>query len=282
MRDDVVRVLGNQALAGGHYLLSVSASAQAAKARPGQFAMLHLLGRSDVLLRRPLSIFNIQSSLDRRGAPRDKSILQFLYKKVGRGTSLLAGLKPGDEIGLLGPLGHGFFEDEYPPELQQAEEVLYVAGGIGIAALLLPARQLAQQGLGQRLFFGARTRADLVGRKEFKALVAGTVLATEDGSAGVRGFVTCPLEEYFVANPGKKIFVMACGPGPMLRATAELAHRFGHPCLVSMESRMGCGLGACLGCAIRVQGEGQDAYRCVCKDGPVFRAEKIVWDKLAD
>lgn len=275
MRNDVVEITGNTPLAGGHFLLSVDAPAQAAEARPGQFAMVHILGHSDVLLRRPLSIFDITAKGGRRGAPR---VLQFLYKRVGRGTALIADLKRGDKVGLLGPLGRGFLEPEYLPKLRTADEVLHVAGGIGIAALLLPARHLAKEGIRQRLFFGARTKDDLVAASEFKSLVRGTVLATEDGSAGVRGFVTEPLEQYLAANAGKKFFLVACGPWPMLKATVALASRFAHPCIVSIESRMGCGLGACLGCCVRVQGQGHDAYQRVCKDGPVFWADKIVWD----
>jgi dihydroorotate dehydrogenase electron transfer subunit len=278
MRNNVVQVIGNTPLTGGHFLLSVEAPEQAAEARPGQFAMVHILGHSDVLLRRPLSIYDITGKDGHRGAGQAPRIMQFLYKRVGRGTALIADLKRGDQVGLLAPLGRGFWEEEYLPKLRAADEVLHVAGGIGVAALLLPARYLAKERIRQRLFFGARTEADLVAHGEFKSLVRGTALATEDGSAGSRGFVTQPLEAYLAANPKQKFFLIACGPGPMLRATVELAKRFAHPCIVSMESRMGCGLGACLGCSIRVQGQGHEAYQRVCKDGPVFWADKIVWD----
>jgi len=207
-------------------------------------------------------------------APR---VMQLLYKAVGRGTRMIAELKKGDKVGLLAPLGHGFFEEEYLPRAREADEILQVAGGIGIAALLLPAKRLAEMGFKQRLFFGARTKADLVGTAEFKPLMRATLLATENGSAGYHGYVTRPLEEYLAAHANKKFLLMACGPGPMLRATVELAKTFRHPCLVSMENRMGCGLGACLGCCIRVESEGHEAYQRVCTEGPVFWAEKIVW-----
>ena len=95
---------------------------------------------------------------------------------------------------------------------------------------------------------------------------------------GYRGYVTRPLEDYLTKHSDKKFLLMACGPGAMLRATVELAKRFRHPCLVSMENRMGCGVGVCLGCSIRVQGTGHDAYQRVCTEGPVFWAEKIVWE----
>ncbi|MGO8792136.1 MAG: dihydroorotate dehydrogenase electron transfer subunit [Terriglobia bacterium] len=282
MYDETVAVIENRALTGGHFLLSVDASRQAPCVRPGQFAMVRILGRSDVLLRRPMSIFNVQVPNGGQPSPHREAVapcvLQLLYKVVGRGTRLMSELKPGDKVGLLAPLGHGFFEEEYLPRAHECNEVLHVAGGIGIAALLLPAKHLAEAGFRQRLFFGARTKEDLVGVKEFKPLVRAMLLATENGSAGYRGFVTRPLEEYLTKHTGKKFLLMVCGPWAMLRATVELAKRFRHPCLVSMENRMGCGLGVCLGCSIRVQGTGHDAYQRVCTEGPVFWADKIVWE----
>jgi dihydroorotate dehydrogenase electron transfer subunit len=282
MYDETVAVIENRSLTGGHFLLSLDAPRQAPTVRPGQFAMLRILGRSDVLLRRPMSIFSVQAAADfQAGSPPHASaprILQLLYKIVGRGTRLMAQLQPGDKVGLLAPLGHGFFEEEYLPRAHECDEVLHVAGGIGIAALLLTAKQLAGAGFKQRLFFGARSKEDLVGVKDFKPLVRATLLATENGSAGYRGFVTRPLEEYLARHTRRRFLLMVCGPWAMLRATVELAKRFRHPCLVSMENRMGCGLGVCLGCSIRVQGTGHEAYQRVCTEGPVFWAEKIVWE----
>jgi dihydroorotate dehydrogenase electron transfer subunit len=287
MFDDTVPVIENRPLTGGHFLMSLDAPRQAPAVRPGQFAMVRILGRSDVLLRRPMSIFNVTrqagggNMAQRAPAHRQATeprILQLLYKIVGRGTDLMAGLKPGDKVGLLAPLGHGFFEEDYLPRLHEADEILHVAGGIGIAALLLATKHLAEAGFKQRLFFGGRTKNDLVGVQEFKPAVRAMLLATENGSAGYRGYVTRPLEEYLTAHPKREFLLMACGPWPMLRVTAELAKRFRHACLVSMENRMGCGLGVCLGCSIRVQGTGHEAYQRVCTEGPVFWAEKVVWE----
>ena len=168
MQNNIVAVVRNQPLTGGHFLLDLHAPRQAQATRPGQFAMVRLLEHSDVLLRRPMSIYDVKP----RGlAGRESTngtapeIIQLLYKIVGRGTRLMAMLKPGDQVELLAPLGHGFFEEEYLPFAQAADEVLHVAGGIGIAALLLPARQLAQAGVRQQLFFGGRTADDLeIGR----------------------------------------------------------------------------------------------------------------------
>ena len=275
MYDVIAPVTENRPLTGGHFLLSVKSPRQARSLRPGQFAMLRLLGHSDVLLRRPMSIYDVKATRG-GGSPE---ILQFLYKIVGRGTALMAELQSGYGLGVLAPLGHGFYEEEYIAQAESADEILHVAGGIGIAALLLPARDLANRRLKQRLFFGGRTRFDLVGTEDFNPLVRGMTLATEDGSRGHRGYVTRPLEEYLSRHSRKKFLLMACGPWAMLHASVELAKKYGHPCLVSMENRMGCGLGVCLGCCIRVDGEGHGAYQRVCTEGPVFWSEKVIWEK---
>ena len=285
MYDETVTVVENRPLTGGHFLLTLHSPRQARATRPGQFAMVRLLGRSDLLLRRPMSIYDVKPATLSRGAdsPRARAkspgIIQLLYKIVGRGTGLMAELRPGDRVGLLAPLGHGFFAEEYLEQARAADEVLHVAGGIGIAALLLPARELAAIGIRQRLFFGGRTKADLVGLRDFKPCVQQTVLATEDGSRGHQGYVTRPLEAYLERHRSKRFFFMVCGPWAMLEASVTLAARYGQRCLVSMENRMGCALGVCLGCSIRVHGTGHEAYQRVCTEGPVFWAEKVVWQK---
>jgi dihydroorotate dehydrogenase electron transfer subunit len=282
MQNDIVAVVRNRPLTGGHFLLNLHAPRQAQATRPGQFAMVRLLEHSDVLLRRPMSIFDVRlpaaaGKTAANGAAPE--VIQLLYKIVGRGTRLMALLKPGDQVELLAPLGHGFFEEEYLPVAQASAEVLHVAGGIGIAALLLLARQIAKAGLRQRLFFGGRTCDDLVGTESFEGYVEEMTLATENGSKGHHGYVTAPLEKYLADHPKGKFLLMACGPWAMLHATVGLAQRFGHPCLVSMENRMGCGLGVCLGCSIRVEGTGHAAYERVCTEGPVFSAERVIWEK---
>src|SRR2546428_10823201 len=145
MHDCTVTVAENLPLTGGHFLLGLHSPRQARATRPGQFAMLRLLERSDVLLRRPMSIYDVKPSRarDRKKARGQPEVIELLYKVVGRGTRLMAELKSGDRVGLLAPLGHGSFEEEYLRRAEEADEVLHVAGGIGIAALLLPARALA-------------------------------------------------------------------------------------------------------------------------------------------
>ncbi|HUZ47604.1 MAG TPA: dihydroorotate dehydrogenase electron transfer subunit [Terriglobia bacterium] len=282
MHDDIAAVVKNEPLAGGHFLLHLYCPRQAQAARPGQFVMVRLLGHADVLLRRPMSIYDVRPAAAAQGRPDSSgslAVIQLLYKIVGQGTRLMAELKPGDQVGLLGPLGHGFFEEEYLSVAKNMEEVLLVAGGIGIAALLLPARQITKAGIRQQLFFGGRTGEDLVGVEEFESCVQGITLATENGAKGHNGYVTGPLAEYLESRRGRKFLLMVCGPWAMLRASVALARRYGHPCLVSMENRMGCGLGVCLGCSIRVEGTGHAAYQRVCTEGPVFQAEKVIWER---
>jgi dihydroorotate dehydrogenase electron transfer subunit len=282
MHNEIVAVVANRPLTGGHFLLDLYSPRQAEATRPGQFAMVRLLEHSDVLLRRPMSIYDVmpqETAAQRSANGASPEIIRLLYKIVGRGTCLMGALKPGDRVELLAPLGHGFFEEEYLPVAKAADEVLHVAGGIGIAALLLPARQIAKAGLRQRLFFGGRTAGDLVGAEDFESYVEEMALATENGSKGHHGYVTSPLEKCLADNPKQKFLLMACGPWAMLHATVDLAQRFSQPCLVSMENRMGCGLGVCLGCCIRVEGTGHGAYERVCTEGPVFRAEKVIWER---
>ncbi|MCL5005441.1 MAG: dihydroorotate dehydrogenase electron transfer subunit [Acidobacteria bacterium] len=282
MYDDIVAVVKNEPLTGGHFLLNLHSPRQAQATRPGQFAMVRLLGHMDVLLRRPMSIYDVKPAVspqDQLAPVGSPEIIQLLYKIVGRGTRLMAELKPGDQVGLLGPLGHGFFEEEYLPLAEKVDEILLVAGGIGIAALLLPARQIAKAGLRQQLFFGGRTRDDLVAVEDFESHVQGITLATENGSRGHGGYVTEPLARYLGDHRHQQFLFMACGPWAMLRASVELARQYGHSCLVSMENRMGCGLGVCLGCSIRVVGTGHAAYERVCTEGPVFQAEKVIWER---
>jgi dihydroorotate dehydrogenase electron transfer subunit len=276
MLDAVVEIHENLRLTGGHFLLTVYSPSQAGACRPGQFGMLRLLNRSDILLRRPMSVYDVISTGKRSKSP---TLVRFLYKEVGRGTRAMAQLKPGDAIGLLGPLGHGFFLEEYEAELRRVDQVVHVAGGIGIAALLLSARELHRRKIPQTLFFGGRGAADLVCWRDFRPYVTDTVLATEDGSQGHAGFVTLPVADYLMNHRGRRILLLVCGPGPMMGACVSLAREYGHPCLVSMENRMGCGMGVCLGCSIAVRGEGHGAYERVCTEGPVFWANYVRWEK---
>ncbi len=222
--------------------------------RAGQFVMLSLDPRGlqlDPLLPRPMAVFRA-----------DGARVEFRFHVVGRGTALLAALPAGAEVGVLGPLGNGFS----PPTPITGRRVL-VGGGTGTASLY----ELAtQSGSGALILLGGRTREAILALADFEALPAELRLATEDGSSGRKGLVT----DLLVLEPGDEVF--ACGPTAMMDAVRQRAQAAGVPCRVSLESRMACGFGICLGCAVPTD----QGYRYVCTHGPVFDAERLDWKGL--
>jgi dihydroorotate dehydrogenase electron transfer subunit len=242
--------------------------------RPGQFAMLSAgaqpaAHRTDPLLPRPMAIY--RSEAGDSGAE-----VEILYKLVGRGTALLAEALPGQRVAIVGPLGQAF----PPPE--SGERVIIVAGGTGIASVYELAAQLAGAHPVEVLF-GARTASDLMALEDFEALEISLRVATEDGSAGVRGRVTDLLESALEAPvggadlPGSGRRVYVCGPTAMMRRCAEIAIQREVPCIAALENAMACGFGVCLGCAAPLKRGG---YALVCRDGPAFDASEIDWERL--
>ncbi len=251
---------------GGNRRLVLRAPADWPEPAPGQFLMLHLAPpeppRHDPLLPRPMAVYRTE----RRP---DATLLEVLYKVVGRGTSLLAGYDPGVALPVVGPLGRGF---ETPGA---GETALLVGGGTGIASLYgLAAAARAQADV--HVLLGARHADDLMGLADFEALGVRLSLATEDGSAGHRGLVTALLERALAEADGPTR-VYACGPTPMMQAVAGLAEGAGVPCTLSLENRMACGFGVCLGCAVHGPGE---KLHLVCRDGPVFDTTELRVDAL--
>jgi dihydroorotate dehydrogenase electron transfer subunit len=198
---------------------------------------------------------------------REGPALEVLYKVTGRGTALLAAARPGERVRTVGPLGRGF---ALPPA---GERALLVGGGTGIASLFDLAARAAARGPVEVLL-GAKGAAELMALEDFRALGVEPRLATEDGSAGRRGLVTELLAEALAAGPAR---VYACGPTGMMRRAAELAARAGRACVASLENRMACGFGVCLGCAVP---RSEGGYALVCRDGPVFGAEALRWEGM--
>jgi dihydroorotate dehydrogenase electron transfer subunit len=194
--------------------------------------------------------------------------VEILYKVSGRGTALLAEARPGERVHVVGPLGRGF-----APPAEGVPAVL-VGGGTGIASLYGLAARCASRGP-VRVLLGGRTRGDLMGREDFGALDVALEVATEDGSEGRRGLVTALLEDALAAEPQSTVY--ACGPTPMMHRCAEIAAVAGVACQVSLENNMACGFGVCLGCAAPVRAGG---FALVCRDGPVFEADDVVWEGL--
>lgn len=247
-------VLEKQALANHIYRMVLQCAAIAEAAVPGQF--IHLLP-SGCTLRRPISICEIH---------REKGTLVIVFEVKGTGTNALAGVRVGENLDVLGPLGHGF------TILPEAKHVILVGGGIGNPPML----SLAQvYGAHASAICGFRSASIVTLQKEFQATGAETILCTDDGTAGRHALVTEPLKELLA--DGSADMVYACGPRPMLKFVAAAAKEAGVPCEVSMEERMGCGIGACLVCACQLEREGKSVMGHVCKDGPVFPAEEVVW-----
>jgi len=274
MLDRRVKVAAVQNLGAANYLLTLNAPEQARLVRPGQFLMVKCCEDVDEnpLLRRPFSIF----ALCRRARSNTPAGLEILVKDVGIGTHKLVQVSPGQELCTLGPQGRPFQLAE-----DMADRVRFaclVAGGVGIAALYLLARALIEIEVAPVLFYGARTAGELVLRDYFERLGIQTHYTTEDGSLGERGLVTAPLLRFLKKHSRDGLQMYACGPWAMMKAAHALAERHRVACDVSLEARMGCSLGACMGCVIRVHGNGgSPRFMRVCTEGPVVSSRMVDW-----
>ena len=211
------------------------------KGEPGQFYMLRTSGGLDPFLSRPISIYNLE-----------EEFIEFLYQDIGRGTNLLSRLERGDSLSLLGPLGNGFGEIE-------GDRIALVSGGIGLAPLVYLAKKL-----GKKVDFYCGFRSASYEIETIKDYVDKVYIATEDGSFGHKGLVT-EIIDYDSYDR-----LVCCGPRPMMEAVYNLKKEL----TVSMEERMACGIGACMGCNIKTS----KGNKRVCKDGPVFQAKEVFID----
>ena len=251
---EICRVAEHTQLGEGLYSMTLEAPGIAAAAQCGQF--VHIACGAGNLLRRPISICTWQEGL-----------VRLVYQVKGEGTKWLRTRRVGDALDVLGPLGHGF-----DIAALGAKPVL-IGGGIGVPPMLACAQRAAGTGASPRAVLGFRSKAAVILEGDFRA-VCPTFVTTDDGSYARGGFVTDVLRELAADATG----VAACGPRPMLQAVAAIAGEAGLPCYVSMEERMGCGIGACLVCACALKAaDGETRYGHVCKDGPVFNAEEVMW-----
>lgn len=260
-RDERAELVDRQTLSSDAHLLHFRSESLFESFRPGQFTMVRLPERSDVLLRRPYSFCDA----DVEGR------FSLLVKEAGRGTRALARLPLGTYVSCLGPLGSAFV----PPS--PARTPVVVAGGVGIAPFIAFCRALHRDGRSGIVLLGGRQRRDLYLLETFEALGMDVRCATEDGSFGRKGLVTDLLQEALDEAPSPALY--SCGPSPMLRKVAEIAQPLEVPHQVSLERRMGCGMGCCLGCVVYVRagGDGSDYVRC-CTEGPVFDADAVRWE----
>ena len=244
MKQCLFEIVSNRRLAPNVFEMVLRGDCSAVAA-PGQFVNLRLDG---FYLRRPISVCNV-----------DGDALTLIYKVVGRGTEAMSRMQPGEQLDALVGLGNGYSLDEC------GDRPMLIGGGAGVPPMYLLARRLLARGADVTVVLGFNAREEIFYEEEFRALGAKVVVATADGSYGVRGFVTDAMKQLPAPSA-----VCACGPEPMLKAVYNAADVPGQ---FSFESRMGCGFGACMGCTCKTK---YGAKR-ICKDGPVLRREEIVW-----
>ena len=242
------------AIARNIYSFTISCPEIAQIAVPGQFVHIRI---GSFTLRRPISICGIDPV---------KGTLRIVFEIRGEGTSAIANLNKGDVIDMLAPLGHGFTVNS------DFKKVILIGGGIGTPPMLPLAGAYGEKAVA---ISGFRNASAVILQEDFAAAGAETILCTDDGSAGIHGFVTQPLEE-LVRNGGVDA-VFACGPAPMLKRITEICKENSVYCEISLEERMACGIGACLGCACKTKRNDEEYFAHVCKDGPVFKAEEVLW-----
>ena len=241
-------ILRRAEIAENTFDFTVRAPELAAVAEPGQFAHIYVPGRT---LRRPISICDID---------KDAGTLRFVFQVRGGGTAQLADFQVGDQMDILAPLGHGF-------TVEPEKKALFVGGGIGVPPLLGAAKHYGENAV---VAIGFRSRDFVILENDFKAAGCEVRVATDDGSYGHHGLVLDLIRDL---HPD---VIHACGPMVMLRAVAQFAKENNIRCEISLEERMACGIGACLGCAVELNGEDGTYMGHVCKDGPVFAAERVV------
>ncbi|MDR1122740.1 MAG: dihydroorotate dehydrogenase electron transfer subunit [Endomicrobium sp.] len=242
--DKSYEIVSNKEVCRGYFELKVKAGSGLKHCSPGQFFMIEVPG---VFLRRPISVHYIK-----------KDTLSFLYKVVGKGTTILSDISSG-EIRLLGPLGKG-----YDLGICKTFNHVIVAGGTGIASVYFLAMKLGKKGI---LYYGVRSSKDLLCLDKFEKLGWKIKVSTEDGSKGHKGYITDVLEKNLKSND----MIFVCGPVPMLKKVIEVAKFKNVKGFGSFEEKMACGLGNCQGCALKVNGK----IKMTCKDGPVFKIEQV-------
>ncbi len=250
------RIVKNLLVAKNYFQAIILAPQIAKAASPGQFVNVKVAQGPEPLLRRPLSIHSVKGKY-----------LELLYEVLGKGTEILSRRRPGEMLDMIGPLGNGFDS----PRLTVRGSQIIVAGGMGVAPLLFLAEKLKSRQV--IVLIGARTESQILCEKEFKKLSCDVKIATDDGSCGFKGRVTDLLQHLLPAICHKPYAIYACGPHPMLRELSRISRKCKIPAQVSLEEHMACGIGACLGCVVKTK----NGYKRVCKDGPIFNAEEIIW-----
>ena len=244
MKQSIFTIISNEALTRDVYKMVLSGDTSAVT-NCGQFVNIQLEG---MFLRRPISVCDY-----------DGETLTIIYKVVGKGTEAMSAMVPGTKLDILTGLGNG-----YDLSLSGDKPVL-LGGGVGVPPMYNLAKKLMAQGKDVTVILGFNTKSEIFYEEEFKALGCKVIVATADGSYGVKGFATTPLAEIDYT------YFYTCGPEPMLKAVHKASVTSGQ---MSFEERMGCGFGACMGCSCKTL----TGYKRICKEGPVMKKEEILWD----
>lgn len=254
------KLLKKEELKPGIFKFSVQADEIVNIAKPGNFIEIRVNDDIEPFLRRPISIYNMD---------KDKGILEFIFQVKGKGTTILAKRNEGECIDIVGPLGFGTFK------YSSYENLAIIGGGIGVFPLYELAKSAKNENKNVNTYLGFRNKDLVVLENEFKQVSNQLTITTDDGSYSQKGFAIDFLKKDIEA--GKIDSIYACGPLPMLRAVRELALEKNIPCQISLEERMACGLGVCLGCAVKTAKSPKEApeYWHVCKAGPVFQAKDV-------
>jgi len=252
-----------------YFLMKVTLPLSFAEPLPGQFVMIRIAGLQDPFLSRPISIYSYT-----RG--KSHCAIELLYRVVGKGTQILAGLIKGSQVEISGPLGGSY--TIHPA----SKNIVFIAGGIGIAPLSLLAQYLCKAACHEAdamtFYLGAQTADAIIGLDDLRKYCHKIIICTDDGSRGSKSLVTHAFQKDIKKYAPADTAIYACGPKPMIRSLSKTldAKYF---CQVSLEERMACGVGACVGCAVAIKDEnGEKAYKRVCADGPVFDLHQIIWE----
>lgn len=243
-------IVENKALNPTFFRLKLQSKDKLAPVKAGQFVEIQTIQPSSVLLRRPISIHDVDE---------ESNSLYLLIQKVGKGSNELSNLEENQTVNLIYPCGNGFDI--------KGNDVLLVGGGVGIAPLLYLSKCFYKQGIKPTMLMGFRTKEQMIPIDEFESF-CNVYISTQDGSFGQKGLVT----ENTVMNHVYDT-VYTCGPSPMMQSIACFFEQKGIPCFVSLENKMACGIGACLCCAQNTH----EGYKCTCTDGPVFDSKEIIW-----
>lgn len=254
MKQLVVPVLAIEKIAKDTYQLDLELETSfLEQIKPGQFIHIRVNQGSEFMLRRPISVADVDLALNK---------LSVIFKVFGRGTDVLTHLKPDEWIDLLIPCGNG-----YPIESIDMKHVLLVGGGVGVPPLYYLAKSLVEKGIKVTTVIGFQTKDEVFYEREFAAL-GDIFVTTDDGSYGRKGYVTDVLQQEELNFD----YYFSCGPAPMLKAVKKYLHYF--PGYISLEERMGCGIGACYACVVKST-DGKDQKK-ICTDGPVFHATEVM------